>query len=397
MSYFKFNNANISQGTHVSDGFRAGPIFGSVYTSNTAGGNFRTPVSASTPADSDGPGVKIGNDFVYCITPYTASNTVLRTGAVVSMNTWVNLDVTETPAQQVAVVDITKIFPSDLLKLGSGAPGYNVLSNAEGAGVFNNGFTRAYELDVPRCVSISGNATDEEATAVTQTLYGIDEYGFMVVSTIDVKTLLGGTNAKTVIFPKAIKYLLGIYSTSNVATTKSYSYGTSDVFGLPYRLANTSLAEAQWNGAPLTLGAGSVQSQLSALVGAANLALGKYCGTPLCYGAVTTEPVATATSADVRGLILIPGYCPSATAVAAPQSNLTTTTDFYASKTLVVRMYLPFSNVDKPSLYGNPAPAGQTAGHLVLGEAYKGSPLCVPVPTTTKVDDLYGSTQFRYV
>lgn len=384
------------EGTHFSDGVRVGPIYPASYSTGVVGGNFQTPIFTDTPATSSAPGVKIGPEFIYSITPYAALNTALKsTAGVLTNDTWVPFVITA-PAQQIAFINVAKNYTGSSLKLAPSAPGYNKTSNAAGAGVVNNTFTTGYMFDVPRCVSVTSNATAETKVGFL-TAYGIDMYGFPVVSTIALSSF-AGSGAKTLVFPKAMKILLAIICTidsgSSLTTTdSSYTFGTSDVYGLPYRLSNTSLAEAMWDGTPLATDTdGLIAAQLGNLTTGV---LGKYIGSPAPYGVTNLTPASLATGSDVRGLFVLPGY--STTAAAVPQSTYTAAANYYTAKTLVVKMYLPFANTTKPALYANPAPAGKTPGAMVLGAPYAGGPLCLPTPQPTTAIDLYGSPQFWYV
>ncbi len=377
------------EGTHFSDGVRVGPIYPASYSTGVVGGNFQTPILTDTPATSSAPGVKIGPEFIYSITPYQASNTALRTSSTIAASSWLNFTVT-VPAQQIGAIDVTKICTSNALKLASSAPGYGVTTNAAGAGVLNNSFTTGFVFDVPRCVSVTSTAVNETITG-TLTAYGLDMYGFPVASQINI-TFFAGAAIKSAIFPKAMKVLFGIYASNAAITNAAYAFGTSDVYGLPYRLSNTSLAEAMWDGTPIVDTTGLIAAQLAALTTGT---LGKYIDSPVPYGVTNLNPASTVTASDVRGLVVLPGY--STTAAADPQSNYTNATNYYTAKTLVVKMYLPFANTTKPALYANPAPAGKTAGAMVLGSPYAGGPLCSPTNQPTTAIDLYGSPQFWYV
>lgn len=127
----------------------------------------------------------------------------------------------------------------------------------------------AVTLDVPRAVSVtSSNAGD---TTQTATVTGTDAYGVALVETI------AFNGAATISGKKAFKTITRV--AISAALAGNGSAGTTDIFGLPYRVNNRGAALTAWDSAFVTTGTFAA--------------------------AVTTNP-ATATTGDVRGTYLVP-------------------------------------------------------------------------------------------
>ena len=124
-------------------------------------------------------------------------------------------------------------------------------------------------LDVPRTVEIdSSNAGN---TTQTATVYGTDVYGNAMTETI----AFNGTTA--VAGQKAFKTVTRV--AISAALTGNANVGTTDVFGLPYRVDSRNYCLTAWNGAFVTTGT---------------------------FAAADTTSPATATTNDVRGTYAVP-------------------------------------------------------------------------------------------
>lgn len=124
-------------------------------------------------------------------------------------------------------------------------------------------------LDVPRTVEIdSSNAGD---TTQTATVYGTDVYGNAMTETI----AFNGTTA--VAGQKAFKTVTRV--AISAALAGNANVGTTDVFGLPFRVDSRNYALTAWNGAFVTTGT---------------------------FAAADTTSPATATTNDVRGTYAVP-------------------------------------------------------------------------------------------
>lgn len=99
--------------------------------------------------------------------------------------------------------------------------------------------SRVMVLDTPRCVSLTSTAN---LSAINFTLTAFDQYGAKFTSTI------AGPNANTVNFPKAAVSVLSIVP-GTTDGTNNVSAGTSDVFGLPYAVADGNYVIPRWAGA----------------------------------------------------------------------------------------------------------------------------------------------------
>lgn len=124
-------------------------------------------------------------------------------------------------------------------------------------------------LDVPRTVEIdSSNAGD---TTQTATVYGTDVYGAPMTETI----AFNGTTA--VAGQKAFKTVTRV--AVSAAMTGNANVGTTNVFGLPFRVDSRNYIQTAWNGAFVTTGT---------------------------FAAADTTSPATATTNDVRGTYAVP-------------------------------------------------------------------------------------------
>lgn len=393
---------NYPKGTHFSDGVRVGPIYPTGYSQGPVGGNFSTPLFRESPADQlRAPGVLLGPEVIYSITPYQAQNNAFSgpNGVQLTAAGLFTLQNNYTTGNPGAVSLVT--LPSPIVSGKSDPNGQQT-------------FTQAFLMDVPRCVSVT--ITGALTVGTTLTAYGIDMYGFYVYSTITASTtVLSG--AGTVIFPKAMQALLGVYC--NSAVTTALNFGTSDVYGLPYRLDNASFLLPTWKGQPLyvsssialgsfrTLAASSTTvmipaqlatGQLGGPGGASTTAGNIGCvnaADPYAYGVGNLNPVSTAISHDPRGLICIPGY-----ETGLAQSTYVSNLSINSCPNLTLRLYVPGALSTKPGLYANPAtggqalPTGAVAGQPVLIPPYSSAPACLPLAVPTLPVDLYGSPQY---
>ncbi|MEN6404110.1 MAG: hypothetical protein ABFD94_19370 [Armatimonadia bacterium] len=122
-------------------------------------------------------------------------------------------------------------------------------------------------LDVPRAVSVvSSNAGD---TTQTATVFGTDAYGIAMSEAI----AFNGTT--TVAGQKAFKTVTRV--AISAAMAGNASVGSTDIFGLPYRVDSRNYVITAWNGAIVTTGT---------------------------FAAADTTSPATTTTNDVRGTFL---------------------------------------------------------------------------------------------
>lgn len=225
--------ATPSRGTGFSDGVR--------------GGDLRAPTF-----DQGAPGAPYGMIFPFVIIPEAPLATNLRAAAAVA---------------------------------GAGS-----LALTAGAGVTLStttytGYT-SYDFDVARCVTFvtAGPTT----SAVDMTISGWDMYGVPTVETVTVAAGAATTNGK-----KAFAAVHTIQA-SGASGGGTISIGTSSIFGLPYRVTNSSFIFPCWDGVPdYTVNPAGAQMSFAGTFAAA----------------VDTAP--TASTGDVRGT-----YFPNATAVA---------------------------------------------------------------------------------
>lgn len=124
-------------------------------------------------------------------------------------------------------------------------------------------------LDVPRAVEI--DSSDAGDTTQTATVYGTDVYGAPMTETI----AFNGTTA--VAGQKAFKTVTRV--AISAVMTGNANVGTTNVFGLPFRVDSRNYIQTAWNGAFVTTGT---------------------------FAAADATSPATATTNDVRGTYLVP-------------------------------------------------------------------------------------------
>lgn len=123
------------------------------------------------------------------------------------------------------------------LQTTAGAGSLTLTAGAGVTKVTRGDGTTAYQLDVPRAVSLTSAAN---ISAVNFTVSGFDIYGQAMTA------LLAGPNANTVNTLKAFFQISSITVSAAVGTNTSV--GTSDIFGLPVRVPDAGLiARAGWN------------------------------------------------------------------------------------------------------------------------------------------------------
>lgn len=211
---------------HISDNFLLGPV--------VPGGNSVSGLQAGNDTAGPSPQMKgigpMGRVFTYNIVPATLGTALL------------------------AALQTTAGAGSLTLAAGAGIT----------AVVDSLGVTR-YQLDVPRCLTLTSAAN---ISAVTFTISGYDIYGQAMSQAI------AGPNANTVTTTKAFYQITGIAVDAAVGTNTSV--GTSDTFGIPIRVDDAGyLIKTAWNNT-LAQDAGTF------------------------VAAVSTDP-ATTTTGDVRG------------------------------------------------------------------------------------------------
>lgn len=376
---------NYSKGTHFSDGVRVGPIYGTSYstgpgfTGNGGGGNFATPTPVETPADQlRNPGVLLGPTYTYFITPYASSPSCLFAAA-------------QTPN----AMNFLGLLAPTFANGGTAIPLPQPVTLTKG--VATTSVTKGYVFDVPRCVSV----TTAEAEGAILIAYGYDAYGFPVVSQLTLGAAVG-----LYVFPKAMKMLLGIYSSGQTAA--NIMIGISDVFGLPYRIDNASQITANWAGWPLAQTNGFVgpQASIAGALGVNTILFTKgVAGTGTNFSPASPAPfavgnippavgsVSSAITNDVRGLIAVP-----------TQSNFTYQGGgMSAARQLVVQMYLPNANSAVPQVYGpndtrptnNPIDVAPAIGTPVLVPTTPGGLSYAPLYGPTLPAALYGYPQYN--
>lgn len=93
-----------------------------------------------------------------------------------------------------------------------------------------------YILDVPRCVSLTSTSN---LSAINYLIVGYDQYGKKL------SALLVGPNNNTVNTLKAFQSVLSVTAQGTSAST--VSVGTSDIFGLPFRMIDAGyILSAKW-------------------------------------------------------------------------------------------------------------------------------------------------------
>jgi hypothetical protein len=183
-----------SQGTHISDGIRTGPILNPQYVS---GGNVLTPsVMVSSASETQAPGI---------------FNTPLAL-----------MDFFPYPSGAATLVGAGPLAAAGYLALGVvNLPGITVMPSF--GGVTGPGGHSIIKLDVPRNVSVTSTGND---SAVNFTVFGWDQYGSPMAEQIT------GSNAGIATGKKAFLYIRAVYASAAVAANASV--GTGNSFGLPY-------------------------------------------------------------------------------------------------------------------------------------------------------------------
>lgn len=167
---------------------------------------------------------------------------------------------------------VSPVYVYDIVPLTLDADGIAAAQAVAGAGnlTINGALASSgtVTLDVPRAVEIdSSNAGD---TTQTATVYGTDVYGVSMTETI----AFNGTTA--VAGQKAFKTVTRV--AISAACAGNVNVGTTDVFGLPFRVDSRNYCLTAWDGAFVTTGT---------------------------FAAADTT-TATATTNDVRGTYLVP-------------------------------------------------------------------------------------------
>lgn len=168
---------------------------------------------------------------------------------------------------------ISPVYLYDIVPVALDADGIAAAQAVAGAGdlTLNGALASSgtVTLDVPRTVEIdSSNAGN---TTQTATVYGTDVYGNAMTETI----AFNGTTA--VAGQKAFKTVTRV--AISAALTGNANVGTTDVFGLPYRVDSRNYCLTAWNGAFVTTGT---------------------------FAAADATSPATATTNDVRGTYAVP-------------------------------------------------------------------------------------------
>jgi hypothetical protein len=184
-----------TQGTHMSDGVRTGPILGSQYV---AGPTIVTPSQMiSTPVDSQPPGIYNTPMSLLDIIPYPVNATAIAGS--------------QTPA---AAGDLTLVSVS--------GPGITVMTYQSITGVL--------KLDCPRNIELTGGSGTVSATFL---VFGWDQYGMPLVEQIT-----GPAGATVVQGNKAFLYIRAVHTSA--ATTGIIQVGVGNKIGLPYYLADAN-------------------------------------------------------------------------------------------------------------------------------------------------------------
>lgn len=237
-------------GTHAEDNFRVGPTFEAALQPNPAVPNTINYATIGRPGAYTSP------IFVYDVKPAATTGDALVTAQIIA------------------------------------AAGYLPLRAVPGGGV-TTAYTPANEqvwmLDIPRTINIIG--TDAGVTAANYTIWGYDEYGFPVCEQVN---HAGG--AVTATSKKALKAVRRIYCSAG--TTAAITVGTSNVFGLPYKLPSSAeLIKASFNNFDWVYGTTGVPAaSFYSVVGGALATSGTL------QVADATNP-ATLITGDVRGTV----------------------------------------------------------------------------------------------
>lgn len=156
-----------------------------------------------------------------------------------------------------------------------------VVTTSTTINVPGEGEVAVIELDVPRCVNVTAAST---SSSVTVTVSGFD-YGKQPM----VSSYTGAVATSSNTIPKAFKYIRSVTITGTAG--QNLSVGTTNIFGLPYYIADKGyLLSPSYGGTVLTVSATSV--------------------------GVTTTP--SATTNDVRGLVTSPSNPDGSTNLVVP-------------------------------------------------------------------------------
>lgn len=367
------------QGTHFSDGCRVGQIFYPEYEKGVAGGNNSVPTLVRDISSKlEGNGVLLGPEIIYQITPRAALNNGLTPDGGFQND-----------------VLAANFIPLALSTVATTNGGIFKVNLNFSVNIIGTVFNSCFLLDVPRCISLTAPDGKTIAASGIFVAYGIDQYGFYVYSKIVIPA--GGLIKRTIVFPKAMKALFGIYTVSGLI--KDAIVGWSDVYGLPYALWKSSSTISTWvsNIVSDDSTVDILEDDTSNIEGALPDTLGKF---PLVKGDPLPIPatgVSTPTSLDVRGLVIIPGYFRGGGApdVALPKSDYTDglVGGFYAAKSLTVRLFVPGAmSTTQAFKKGSAVPAED--GKMVFVEPWDGAGKCVPLQIPPTARDLYGAPQF---
>jgi len=199
---------SVTQGSAFADGVRVGTVRGGPTNINTGTAQNPVYVPAAYPTfDNGAPGIPLGIDYPYIITPLAASATNLFPAAAIAQPGPLTLT-----AGAGVVVDTTTF----------------------------QGYT-AYDLGVARNISITPAAT---VNAITFTISGWDMYKAQIVSQI---TVAAGN-----IVVSNFSTMRWIHTIQASAATGggTISIGTGNRFGFPYYVPNQSYILPVWNGVP---------------------------------------------------------------------------------------------------------------------------------------------------
>jgi hypothetical protein len=461
------------QGTHFSDGVRVGPIYPPSYSWGVPGGNFQTPVLNGV-ARGNANGVLLGPEVIYSITPYKAVTNALVPGGSTAtffliengtqklgISAWLPLGINDslnenanTDGNAIHLVNLAQSVP-----LGKTAPGYGD-ATAGNASIVNGSFTKGFVLDCARCLvmifvvdNINGETTGEHGVNIT--VYGLDMYGAPTTSTFSLN--IPPSESQEIIihpniyFPKSMKVALGVYvtipslnptsSTDGQSLTIALQVGTTDIFGLPYRVDNPSRIIPIWGPDPGgkepanedlvaqfnimnagSSGAAPYATSTGAIICFNNTLLtadpapyglggitdgGNITDNPYYNPTANLNPTATAVGGDPRGLIILPGYgyAGSSNFDIKSISTYTGIQNYDQADSLTVRIYVPGAMVTKPGAWPNPAagdedlPPGTVPGSQMYVQPWQGAGNnsdCVAYQVPTEIEDLYGSPQFWY-
>jgi hypothetical protein len=271
-----FSPLQTKYGTHYSDGLRAGPLF-----------RYQLSVPASprdfTNKSVGAPGVPVSPVYNYYVKPKAPTADALSA------------------ANTLAAAGYATLVAAP----NTNVTGVSLVTTAAGEIV--------YTLDVPRTLTITGAAG---VTATNVTIYAYDEYGFPFV-----EDLAGPVGATTVTSKKAVSALRAVYFSAG--TTANVSIGTSNVFGLPYRVPDAShVLKLTFNNIDYMFGTTNVPA--ATVYTLTNAAITAPVGAAFTYSDLT-DP-ATAATGDVRGT-----FCPGTAAGFLADGNRALLVSIYES------------------------------------------------------------------